>query len=199
MIYAASTALLYGIEFFHRDLVKSYSNDTERYLDAGGNYLFVQILTGLLIFILTRNLNIERKKSDSLLLNILPESVAEELKKKMILWFRFVTKVLRFFFTDMADFTKIAESMSPEILLSELDLFFREFDLITKKHSMEKIKTIGDSYMAAGVLPIANNTHSIDAVLCGLEFQKFMRLKKRKEKITIFPFGNLDLEFILVP
>lgn len=61
LIYATSTAFLYGIEFFHRELVKSYSNDTERYLDAGGNYLFVQILTGLLIFILTRNLNIEEK------------------------------------------------------------------------------------------------------------------------------------------
>ncbi|EMG11313.1 adenylate/guanylate cyclase catalytic domain protein [Leptospira interrogans serovar Grippotyphosa str. LT2186] len=167
-------------------------------MDAGGNYLFVQILTGLLIFILTRNLNIERKKSDSLLLNILPESVAEELKRNdFVVPIRYENVTV--LFTDMAGFTKIAESMSPEELLSELDLFFREFDLITKKHGMEKIKTIGDSYMAAGGLPIVNNTHSIDAVLCGLEFQKFMRLKKRKEKTIIFLFGNLDLESILVP
>ncbi len=192
LIYAASTALLYGIEFFHRDLVKSYSNDTERYLDAGGNYLFVQILTGLLIFILTRNLNIERKKSDSLLLNILPESVAEELKKNdFVIPIRYESVTV--LFTDMAGFTKIAESMSPEILLSELDLFFREFDLITKKHSMEKIKTIGDSYMAAGGLPISNNTHSIDAVLCGLEFQKFMRLKKKERENKHLPFWELRL------
>ncbi|UOG32258.1 adenylate/guanylate cyclase domain-containing protein [Leptospira noguchii] len=192
LIYAASTALLYGIEFFHRELVKSYSNDTERYLDAGGNYLFVQILTGLLIFILTRNLNIERKKSDSLLLNILPESVAEELKRNdFVVPIRYESVTV--LFTDMAGFTKIAESMSPEILLSELDLFFREFDLITKKHNMEKIKTIGDSYMAAGGLPITNNTHPIDAVLCGLEFQKFMNLKKKERENDHLPFWELRL------
>ncbi|WP_036043944.1 adenylate/guanylate cyclase domain-containing protein [Leptospira alstonii] len=192
LIYAAATAFLYGIEYFHRGLVKMYPNDTERYLDAGGNYLFVQILTGLLIFILTRNLNIERKKSDSLLLNILPETVAEELKRNdFVVPIRYESVTV--LFTDMAGFTKIAETMSPEELLNELDLFFREFDSITKNHRMEKIKTIGDAYMAAGGLPLANKTHSIDAVLCGLEFQRFMRLKKQERESNRQPYWELRL------
>ncbi|EMY77178.1 adenylate/guanylate cyclase catalytic domain protein [Leptospira weilii serovar Ranarum str. ICFT] len=192
LIYAAATAFLYGIEYFHRELVKTYPNDTERYLDAGGNYLFVQILTGILIFILTRNLNIERKKSDSLLLNILPETVAEELKRNdFVVPIRYESVTV--LFTDMAGFTKIAETMSPEELLNELDLFFREFDSIVKRHGVEKIKTIGDAYMAAGGLPLANKTHSIDAVLCGLEFQKFMRLKKRERESNGRPYWELRL------
>ncbi|EMJ80821.1 adenylate/guanylate cyclase catalytic domain protein [Leptospira borgpetersenii serovar Hardjo-bovis str. Sponselee] len=191
-MYAAVSVFLYGIEYFHRDLVKMYPNDVERYLDAGGNYLFVQILTGLLIFILTRNLNIERKKSDSLLLSILPETVAEELKKNdFVVPIRYESVTV--LFTDMAGFTKIAETMSPEELLNELDLFFRKFDSIIKNHGMEKIKTIGDAYMAAGGLPLVNKTHSIDAVLCGLEFQKFMRLKKREREIDHQPYWELKL------
>ncbi|EMJ60786.1 MULTISPECIES: adenylate/guanylate cyclase domain-containing protein [Leptospira] len=192
LVYAAVSVFLYGIEYFHRGLVKMYPNEAERYLDAGGNYLFVQILTGLLIFILTRNLNIERKKSDSLLLSILPETVAEELKKNdFVIPIRYESVTV--LFTDMAGFTKIAETMSPEELLNELDLFFRKFDSIIKNHGMEKIKTIGDAYMAAGGLPLVNNTHSIDAVLCGLEFQKFMRLKKREREIDHQPYWELRL------
>jgi adenylate cyclase len=143
-------------------------------MDVGGNYIFVQILTGILIFILSRNLNIERKKSDSLLLNILPETIAEELKKKdRVAPKRFEeTSVL---FCDMASFTKIAEKMPPETLVGELDHIFRRFDEICKEHNMEKIKTIGDAYMAAGGIPLENKTFAVDAVLCGLSFQGFMR------------------------
>ncbi|TGM61697.1 adenylate/guanylate cyclase domain-containing protein [Leptospira adleri] len=192
LIYAAATAFLYAAEFHNRQWIKAYPNETERYLDAGGNYLFVQILTGLLIFILTRNLNIERKKSDSLLLNILPETVAEELKRNdSVAPVRYENVTV--LFTDMAGFTQIAETMTPEELLSELDLFFRKFDSIIKNHRMEKIKTIGDAYMAAGGLPVKNKTHCIDAVLCGLEFQRFMNLKKRERESKNLPFWELRL------
>lgn len=60
-IYILVAASLYTAEFYHRDWVTTYETDLDRYLDAGGNYLFVQILTGILIFILSRNLNVERK------------------------------------------------------------------------------------------------------------------------------------------
>ncbi|TGK19786.1 adenylate/guanylate cyclase domain-containing protein [Leptospira stimsonii] len=192
LVYAAATAFLYATEFYNREWIKTYQNETERYLDAGGNYLFVQILTGLLIFILTRNLNIERKKSDSLLLNILPEAVAEELKRNdSVAPVRYESVTV--LFTDMAGFTQIAETMTPEELLSELDLFFRQFDFIVKIHSMEKIKTIGDAYMAAGGLPLKNKTHAIDAVLCGLEFQRFMLQKKQERESKNLSFWELRL------
>ncbi|TGK24273.1 adenylate/guanylate cyclase domain-containing protein [Leptospira yasudae] len=192
LVYAAATAFLYGMEYFNRGLIKMYPNETERYLDAGGNFLFVQILTGLLIFILTRNLNIERKKSDALLLNVLPDTVAEELKRNdSVAPVRYESVTV--LFTDMAGFTQIAETMTPEELLSELDLFFRKFDSITKNHRMEKIKTIGDAYMAAGGLPVPNKTHCIDAVLCGLEFQRFMISKKIERESKGLPYWELRL------
>ncbi|MDZ4727469.1 MAG: adenylate/guanylate cyclase domain-containing protein [Leptospira sp.] len=190
--YISVTASLYTIEYFHKEYIVSYQSEMDRYLDAGGNYIFVQILTGILIFILSRNLNIERKKSDSLLLNILPESVAEELKRtNSVVPVRF--EKVSILFTDMAGFTKVAETMSPEELLGELDVYFRGFDSIIKSHKMEKIKTIGDAYMAAGGLPIANETNAIDSVLCGLEFQRFMLDHKEMRQLQNLPVWELRL------
>ncbi len=192
LFYISVTAGLYAIEFFRRDLIVNYSSEQDRYLDAGGNYIFVQILTGILIFILSRNLNIERKKSDSLLLNILPESIADELKHHNSVVPKSYDSI-SILFTDMAGFTKVAEKMSPQELVGELDYYFRGFDAIIKKHKMEKIKTIGDAYMAAGGLPKTNLTHAIDSVLCGLEFQRFMADHKEIRQMQNLPVWELRL------
>ena len=92
---------------------------------------------------------IEKKRSDELLLNILPFETAEELKKygKAKPKEYGLTSVL---FTDFIDFSKIAEILTPEQLISELDNYFIKFDEIIGKYNLEKIKTIGDSYMCAG-------------------------------------------------
>jgi adenylate cyclase len=192
LFYISVTAGLYAIEFFHKDMIVNYATEQDRYLDAGGNYIFVQILTGILIFILTRNLNIERKKSESLLLNILPESVANELKiHNSVTPIRYES--VSILFTDMAGFTKVAEKMTPEELIRELDVYFRGFDAIIKNHNMEKIKTIGDAYMAAGGLPKPNETNAIDSVLCGLEFQRFMSDHKEVRQMQNLPVWELRL------
>ncbi len=183
---------LFTVEFLHKDFIIPYVSDQVRYLDVGGNFVFVQILTGILIFILSKSLNAERKKSDSLLLNILPESVASELKyNNAVVPVRYES--ISILFTDMAGFTSVAEKMSPEELVRELDLYFRKFDEIIKKHQMEKIKTIGDAYMAAGGLPLTNRTHAIDSVLCGLEFQRFMSEHKKKRLDENLPIWELRL------
>jgi adenylate cyclase len=192
-VYIAVTGSLFIVEYFHREWISGYPmTEQDRFSDAGGNYIFVQILTGILIFILTRNLNIERKKSDNLLLNILPESIADELKQN-----NFVVPVryesVSILFTDMAGFTKVAEKMTPEELIGELDVYFRGFDSIIKNHKMEKIKTIGDAYMAVGGLPKTNFTHAIDAVLCGLEFQRFMADHKEIRQMQNLPVWELRL------
>lgn len=176
-IYIFVSASLYIVEYYHRDWVTGYANEMDRYLDAGGNYLFVQILTGILIFILSRNLNIERKKSETLLLNILPEPIADELKKEA----RVIPKRYEkssVLFCDMVGFTKIAETMNAEVLVHELDQIFRAFDRICKEFRMEKIKTIGDAYMAVGGIPNQNISNPVDAVLCGLKFQSYMAEQK---------------------
>ncbi|TGK19403.1 adenylate/guanylate cyclase domain-containing protein [Leptospira fluminis] len=192
-LYALFTMTLYGLEYLHPNFIVQ-TNDTRelRYSDLAGNYLFVQILTGILIFIMARNLNVERGKSENLLRNILPETIADELKKnERVAPIRYEN--VSVLFTDMAGFTQISESMTPEELVGELDLFFKYFDRVSKRYGLEKIKTIGDSYMAAGGLPVPNSTHAVDAVLCGLEFQEFMLKNKIEREQAGLPSWSLRL------
>jgi adenylate cyclase len=88
-------------------------------------------------------------------------------------WEKFeLTTVL---FSDIQGFTKIAEQMNPELLIDELDKFFFHFDSVCEKYNIEKIKTIGDAYMAAGGIPKQNNTNPIEVVLAALEMQLYMK------------------------
>lgn len=121
----------------------------------------------------------EKKKSDRLLLNILPYEIAEELKAN-----NYVKPTLyenaTVLFTDFKNFTSIAEIMSPEELIHNLDRLFSEFDSIIEKNRLEKLKTIGDSYMCAGGIPIVNHTHTIDACLAALQIRDFMNEVRNK-------------------
>jgi adenylate cyclase len=112
----------------------------------------------------------ERRRADELLANILPESAAAELKAHNVVRpvrYESVTVL----FTDFKGFTWIAEQVSPEDLIEELDECFRLFDAIAVKYGLEKIKTIGDSYMCAGGLPTPNTTHPFDAIDAAIEMQ----------------------------
>ncbi|HMV42783.1 MAG TPA: adenylate/guanylate cyclase domain-containing protein [Leptospiraceae bacterium] len=129
---------------------------------------------------LYKALESEKKKSDDLLLNILPTQVAEELKQNDF------TKPVYYesasvLFTDFKGFTKIAGKMSPSELVTELDFYFSEFDRVIEKYGLEKLKTIGDAYMCASGLPKINSNHAIDLVNAALEIQEFM-LNLKKEK-----------------
>ena len=115
-------------------------------------------------------INKERERADALLKNILPTSTADELKAyNRVQPVRYDS--VSVLFTDFVGFTTIAEHMSPEALVAELDNCFRHFDAIALAHGLEKIKTIGDAYMCAGGLPTANDTHPIDAVSAALDMQ----------------------------
>ncbi len=139
-------------------------------------------------YIFTRKTNIlikeEKNRSDTLLLNILPEETARELKqngKVQAKKFESVTVL----FTDFKGFSKIVEYLEPEKLIRSIDYYFNKFDEISTKYGLEKIKTIGDSYMCAGGLPIANKTHAKDAILAGLEIIDLVRKGKNEEKDLI--------------
>lgn len=122
----------------------------------------------------------ERNKSEELLLNILPQPVADELKengKAEPKYYEQATVI----FTDFKGFTQIAEKMTPQELIRELEEYFLEFDEILERHNLEKIKTIGDAYMCAGGLPVPNTSNPVDAVKAGIDMQKFMA-RKREEK-----------------
>jgi adenylate cyclase len=88
-------------------------------------------------------------------------------------------------FSDIQGFTKIAESMNPELLIDELDRFFYHFDSVVEKYNIEKIKTIGDAYMAAGGIPKKSNINPIEVVLAALEMQNYMKQLKNN-KIDIW-------------
>ena len=122
----------------------------------------------------------ERIKSDQLLLNILPEETAQELKEKGFASPKRYDNAT-VLFTDFSGFTRVASTMSPEQLIEELNYCFRNFDAIIEKHGMEKIKTIGDSYMCVSGLPVPVEQHSHCAIRVGTEINEFMN-KRIAEK-----------------
>ncbi len=121
----------------------------------------------------------EKEKVDKLVANILPEDTANELKtggKASARHYDLASVI----FTDFQGFTNIAENMEPNELLARLDSYFIQFDRIIERWELEKIKTIGDSYMAVGGIPIRNKTNPIYTVLAGLEIQDFLEEQKGK-------------------
>lgn len=122
----------------------------------------------------------EKKKSDDLLLNILPEEVAEELKEKGESQARMFDEVT-VLFTDFVNFTHTSEQLSPRQLVEELNACFTAFDLIMEKHGLEKIKTIGDAYLAVSGLPTPHALHAENAVKAALEIRDFMVQRRQNE------------------
>jgi adenylate cyclase len=123
----------------------------------------------------------EKDRSDKLLLNILPYETAEELKEKGSATPKHY-EMVTVLFTDFKGFTTIAEKLTPQQLVEELNNCFLEFDKIIDKHNIEKIKTIGDAYMCAGGVPVANRTNPFDVVKAGIEIMEYMdKLKAERE------------------
>jgi class 3 adenylate cyclase len=135
-------------------------------------------------------INKEKDRSDELLLNILPAETAEELKTKGRSEARHF-EMATVMFMDIKGFTFIAEKLTAQELVDEIDNCFRNFDRIITKHNIEKIKTIGDAYMCAGGLPIANNTNPFDVVTAALEIQEFMNELKREKSKQGKPYFEL--------
>jgi class 3 adenylate cyclase/DNA-binding NarL/FixJ family response regulator len=123
-------------------------------------------------------LNVELQRSEQLLLNILPYETAQELKMSGKAVARFYPDIT-VMFTDFKGFTHIAEKLSPEQLVQEIDEFFTAFDLIMEKNGIEKIKTIGDAYMAASGLPAINDTHALDMVNAAVDIIEYMEVQKQ--------------------
>lgn len=134
----------------------------------------------------------EKKRSDELLLNILPEEVAEELKAKGSADAKQFDEVT-VLFTDFKDFTQLSEKLIPKDLVAEINACFSAFDLIMQKHGIEKIKTIGDAYMAVGGLPTINNSHATDVVNAALDIQAFMHDHKTQKQAVGEPFFEVRI------
>lgn len=165
----------------------------EIYLFAAAGIAGIMLLLALLLYsrfvakrrtaksLEEKNLQIEeeRQRSDELLLNILPASIAEELKTNGKAQAR-QYKEATVFFSDFINFTSIAEKLSPQELVQELDKCFKGFDFIISQYDdIEKIKTIGDAYMCASGL---NERKSMpnSMVKAALEMQEFLEEQKQE-------------------
>ncbi len=140
---------------------------------------FILSFGALLVFFIViyrqrNNISKSKKRSDELLLNILPVETAEELKAKGSAKAKYYESVT-VMFADFKGFTNVSEQLTPEQLVEEINYCFSAFDNIIQKYEIEKIKTIGDAYMCAGGLPKKNNTHAIDIINAALEFLDFMK------------------------
>ena len=116
----------------------------------------------------------EKQKSEELLFSILPAETAREIIAKGKATPRKYREV-SILFTDFKGFTNIAANLTPERLLAELNYAFENFDRIIEKYGLEKIKTIGDAYMAAAGIPSPSKDHALDAVGAAMEMQAFMK------------------------
>lgn len=134
----------------------------------------------LVFFRQKKRISQEKQRSDNLLLNILPEEIAEELKNTGSAQARNFSNVT-IMFTDFKDFTASAAHMSAGELVEELDHAFKHFDEIMAKYGIEKIKTIGDSYMCASGLPAEREDHAIVAAKAAQEILDFIETEKQKK------------------
>jgi class 3 adenylate cyclase len=136
-----------------------------------------------------QSLAAEKERSDKLVADILPEDTAKQIRSKgKAKWDKYEKATV--LFSDIQGFTKIAEEMNPEKLIDELDQFFFHFDSVVDKYNIEKIKTIGDAYMAAGGIPHKNSTNPVEVVLAALEMQAYMQqLKSSRAEIWDLRIG----------
>ena len=141
-------------------------------------------LVFFIAFMLFRSIRFKTRAKaqiEDLLRNILPKEVSEELKVNGYAKPKYYESV-SVLFTDFVGFSKMAEDMSPQLLISALDHYFKSFDDIIERAGLEKIKTIGDSYMCACGLPVANKVHAVKTVYAGLELQKFVTRENEMRK-----------------
>ncbi|MFK8055651.1 MAG: adenylate/guanylate cyclase domain-containing protein [Saprospiraceae bacterium] len=118
----------------------------------------------------------EKERSDNLLLNILPAEIAEELMATGKATARDYDLV-SVLFTDFKGFSEKSAEIKAVELIDEINVCFQAFDNICEQYQVEKIKTIGDAYMAAGGLPVASDTAAYRTVLAALEMQEFMQMR----------------------
>jgi class 3 adenylate cyclase/CheY-like chemotaxis protein len=126
------------------------------------------------------------QKTQDLLYRVFPRQIADELAnagQSQPRHFDAVTVL----FTDFVGFTRVAETMAPQQLIDGLEEYFRRFDALTAKCHMEKLKTIGDAYVAAGGVPVANTTHHLDAALLAMAIRECVAEAAREWEGTAMP------------
>ncbi len=177
----ANSEVLFDTEKKTKELLKQKAEIAERIKERNRLLLIVGIIAASLIlisFLLVWVVK-ERKKSEKLLLNILPKKVANDLKKTgKTLPEKFESCTV--YFSDIANFTTTSEHLDPVFLISELNDIFTTFDAIMEKYGCERIKTIGDAYMAVCGVPVPVEDHAFRMVNAAKEI--LISLNERNER-----------------
>lgn len=145
-----------------------------------------------LLQIRNKKLEEEKQKSDDLLLNILPEEIAEELKENGTVKARSFNKVT-VMFTGFKDFSLLCEKLPPDELVAEMNQYFSVFDKIISKYGIEKIKTIGDGYMCAGGLPEESDNNFNAVTKAALEIREYMSKMQTEKDISGYPVFEIRI------
>lgn len=157
----------------------------------------ISIFTGVLIFLVAggiwsrllvvrrsrQELSAEKDRSEQLLLKVLPAEIAEELKNNRKTLGREHDNI-SVLFLDVENFTQVAQHMKPQELVEEIHTCFARFDAIVEAHGLEKIKTIGDSYMAAAGVPTPLPNGAEQTILVALEIQAFLQSRKEEKVLS---------------
>ena len=136
----------------------------------------------------------ERRKTEKLLLNIIPKSISNRLKnnsKTVAEKFENASVV----FIDIAGFTNICGNFEPEDIVRVLNIIYTRFDKIADKYGLEKIKTIGDCYMAAAGVPVINRNHIVNAAMFAYEAVNIDFGDELKNVVIIPDGSNLNIQF----
>ncbi len=174
-----------SLEFVARERESALANQARVAQVSGRKNLYMAIAVGVVLaagglwgrlrYVQRTRATIQKEKerSDGLLLNILPTEVAEELKLHGTSQARDFEQAT-ILFTDFKDFTEMSETLSAQELVAEINTCFKAFDQIIYQHGVEKIKTIGDAYMAAGGVPDPRIGSAQDVLNAAMEMQDFM-------------------------
>lgn len=160
------------------------------YLWFGGSMLCSGMIALLLIWYMLQQRNHalsrlaeEQALTESLLLNVLPESIAQRLKMNPFSGQIIAdqTDEASILFADVVDFTPLSTRIGPQELISLLDRLFTRFDELTDQFGLEKIKTVGDCYMVAAGVPLAQPDHALIITRLALAMQKTMTYEIRPD------------------
>lgn len=136
------------------------------------------------LLIRTKELEEEKRRTDELLKNILPEEIVDEIKTSGNVTPRYYNQV-SILFTEFCGFDSITSKIEPNVLLIELNEIFENFDSIVQKYNLEKLKTIGDSYMIAAGLPELMSDHAVKILQAAIDMQKYVRKRNKVKDIKL--------------
>ena len=164
---------LFYIDLYFPEWITFETDETMIYINRIMNYIVVLLFIFLIMHKLQHTFVQENQFSTAVLNNIMPKDVAAELRRN-----GFVEPVKHesttILFLDMVGFSSLVKDKNTQEVLNILEYYFDNFDMIVKKYNVEKIKTIGDGYLAVGGVPYNNSTHSFDVMRAAIDIIKFI-------------------------